>query len=139
MVGDVIGEASGELIGIRVLSGDPESPRVEVSLRGTGKAYGISFTDTITYWQTVRPNGTFYGEGETMWLTEGGEIATWKGFGIGQPMGPGFSSSWAVAGFFQRVPETLAHLMKVAVVAEYKVEENGNYHWTAYEWRGAAE
>ena len=87
MLGDVIGEANGTLTSTEVLSVEQGSPRLRLTLRGSGKAMGVAFTDMITHSLEVRSSGVLYGEGETVWLTEDGEISTWKGFGVGRPTG----------------------------------------------------
>jgi hypothetical protein len=138
MLGDKLGEANGTLAGVRVLSVEEGSPKLEISMRGSGSVLGVAFTDMITYSQVVRPGGIYYGEGETVWLTEDGEVSTWKGFGVGKPTGPGFSSSLAVAGSVQTASTKLARLNGVATVVEYNTDESGNYHWTLWEWKGSA-
>ena len=87
-----------------------------------------------TYSQTFRGGG-LYGEGHVVVMTGDGGVATWEGFGIGKITGPGFSSSWAVCGYFQTETPGLARLNGVAVVSEYDSEENGNWTWVIREWK----
>jgi hypothetical protein len=98
MLGEKLGEASGALVGSRVLSVEEGTFKLELSMRGSGTVLGVTFADMITYTLVARPDGTYRGDGESVWLTEDGEASTWKGFGIGKPTGAGFSSSLAVAG-----------------------------------------
>lgn len=138
MLGEKLGEASGALAGCRVLSVEKGIPTLELSMRGSGTVLGVTFADMITYTLVARPDGTYRGDGETVWLTEDGEISTWKGFGIGKPTGAGFSSSLAVVGVIQTAAAKLARLNGVATVVEYDTDESGNYHWTAWEWKSSA-
>ncbi|SRR3989442_1497996 len=135
MLGDVIGEANGTLTSTEVLSVEQGSPRLRLTLRGSGKAMGVAFTDMITHSLEVRSSGVLYGEGETVWLTEDGEISTWKGFGVGRPTGASGGGTFAVAGSIQTESKKLASLNGVACIVEYQLDDKGNYHWTAYEWK----
>jgi hypothetical protein len=134
-LGDVIGEANGSATNIEVLSVEGGSPRIKVTLRGTGKAKGVGFTDLITYTQVQKSEGILFGDGETVCLTDEGEICTWKGFGVGRPTSAGGAASFAVAGWFDTKSSKLASLNGVACIIEFETDDNGSYHWTAYEWK----
>ncbi len=135
MLGDEIGHSSGAVTGIRVLKGHV----MEVSFRGQGALLEVPITDLGTYLQTVTPNGMIHGDdSHVVMLTEDGEAAKWWGFGIGKPTGPGFTSSWGVAGTFETTSSKLAKLDSMATVVEYEVGENGEYRWKMWEWTGAS-
>ncbi len=134
MLGDVIAEASGSLAGMRLLPAEYGSPKVEITLQGRGEAEDVAFTDLTTYVQIVRPDGTLYGEGESAWFTEDGEVALWRGIGIGRATGPGGATAFSVVGSFHRIPSKLSHLAGVTTAAEYSIDENGEYHWKAWAW-----
>ena len=136
MLGELTGEGSGKVTGTKVLSADPGATKVEVSIQGTSKLLGVETTHIATYWQTFRAGGVLYGEGELVFMTEkDGPIATWKGFGVGRPTGPGFSARFATCGSFQVTSEELLSLSRVASVSEYTVEENGDYTFKLWEWK----
>ena len=85
-IGERLGESSGKITSTRVLTS--EGPvKVEVSFQGRGNMLGEEITDFGTYWQSVRPGGVLYGEGDVLWLTNDGESALWSGFGVGKPTG----------------------------------------------------
>lgn len=44
------------------------------------------------------------------------------------------AATFSVAGYLQRAPEKLLHITGSASIVEYQVDEEGNYHWRAYEW-----
>ncbi len=138
MLGEQIGEASGTVTGVRVLSAEGDDSKMEVSFRGRGELLGVAITDIGTFVQTTRPGGILRGEDSNVLLLTDGEMVAWKGFGVGKPTGPGFSSSWAVAGSIQTSSQKMARLNSVATVVEYEVEEDGSYRWKLWEWTGAA-
>ena len=74
-LGDQIGEASGRITGTRVLAPEGQPVKVEVALQGSGTMLGQQITDVGTYWQTLRPGGVLYGEGDNLFLTADGESA----------------------------------------------------------------
>ena len=139
MLGEQLGEASGTVTGVRVLGAESEDHKMEVSFRGRGEMLGVGITDMGTFVQTVRPDGILSGEdSNVLMLTDDGEMVAWKGFGVGRPTGPGFSSSWGVAGSARTASEKMARLNAVATVVEYEVEGDGSYRWKLWEWTGAA-
>jgi hypothetical protein len=133
MLGEMIVESSGKITGVKVLSVEGPVPKLEVSLQGSGKLLGQETTEFITYWQTVRPGGALYGEGQAVAMTHDGEMATWTGFGVGRPTGKGHATSYRAAGAFQTTAEKLLRLNGVATVAEYEVDEDGNYSYKEWE------
>lgn len=137
MLGDVIGEASGRITGVRILEYAGDRSKVEVSFQGQGKLGAVGVTDLGTYTQETRPGGVLYGEGGPLLMTDEGEVLSWKGFGVGKPTGPGFSASFGCAGSIQTSSERLAHLNGVVSIGEYEVDAEGNYHWTLWEWAGS--
>jgi hypothetical protein len=136
MLGNQLGEASGRITNVKVLEYAGEHSRIEVTFQGQGKVTGVGITDLGTYWQEIRPGGVIYGEGGPLWMTDDGEMASWKGFGVGKSTGPGFAASFGAAGAIQTSSERLAPLTGVATVVEYEVDAEGNYHWTMWEWTG---
>jgi hypothetical protein len=137
MLGELIGQCTGKVTGIRVLPTEGQYARLEVSLQGQGALLGQPITDFGTYVQTVRPGGVLQGEAHNVMITANGEVADWFGGGVGRPTGPGFKSTYGVYGRFDAAPDTLARLETVATAIEYEVEEDGSYRWQMWEWTGA--
>ncbi len=108
MLGDVIGESSGSLASMRLLPAEYGSPKVEITLQGRGDAQDVAFIDVITQVQVVRLDGTLYAEGESAWFTEDGDVALWRGIGVGRSTGPGGAASFSMVGSFQPVPSKLS-------------------------------
>ncbi len=136
MLGELIGEGSGKVVGVKVLPTEGEEVRLEASCQGSGELLGVKTTETWTYWQTFRPGGVLYGEGSCIMLTEEGEVAgPLVGFGVGRPTGPAPSAHWAVCSSFRAAPQALAHLTAVALVMEWDTDQDGNYRWKGWEWK----
>jgi hypothetical protein len=133
-LGDKLGESSGRITGTRVLGSEGQQVKVEVSFEGRGTMLGEDIADMGTYWQTVRPGGVLYGEGDVLWLTNDGESVRWWGFGVGRPTGAPPAGHFAVCGSAQTESQSLDRLNSVATVIEYDVDAEGYYRWTLWEW-----
>ena len=85
MLGDIIYEQKGKISSYRVL--DTEGPTMETTIAGNGLINGIEVTEIVTYWSKPSESDrkTFHAEGQGIITSkDGGEIATWKGYGIGR-------------------------------------------------------
>jgi hypothetical protein len=134
MLGEVLGESSGTILGTRVLPSEGQQIKVEVSFQGKGHLLGEEIMDIGTYWQTIRPGGVLYGEGHVLMMTPQGEVADWIGFGVGRPTGPPPAASYAVSGSFQSASQKLSRLNSIVTAIEYEVDENSNYRYKLWEW-----
>lgn len=132
MQGEKLGEASGQITGVRVL---PEG-KLEISFQGRGMILGHDMSEAGTYVQTIPRPGVLHGEGRTVAMTAEGSRYVWKGFGVGKPVGPPPAAKFGVAGSFSEATGDLERLMNVATVIEYEVDAERNYHWISYEWTG---
>lgn len=101
----------------------------------SGKLLGMDATDMVTYWSVMRSVGGLYGEGQGVTMTKDGEVATWRGHGVGKFTGRGSAVSFRGAVYFQTSSAKLARLNSVAVVFEHEVDENGNSHAKFWEWK----
>lgn len=83
MLGELIYEHKAKITGNRVL--DVEGPQIETSYSGTGTYKGgVAVTDMGTYVGRAKPSGAIWGDGQgVVMTTDGSEMATWKGSGIG--------------------------------------------------------
>src|SRR5579872_390894 len=98
MLGEQIGETKGRRLVRRVISIDP--PTAEVSFEDTGHMLGTPTTGMGSYTSVVRPDGSIFGHGQGLTMTDAGEAITWSGTGIGH-FGPGGSVSYRGMLFFQ--------------------------------------
>ena len=133
MLGELIGELHGKRTGRRVLSTDAGF-KVEVSFEDSGKILGIEANNMGTYWSAPRPDGSLYGEGQGLVITQDGEMATWKGQGVGKLLRGGVVS-YRGAIYYSTASPKLARLNTIAAVFEYEVDANGNTHTKEWEWK----
>jgi hypothetical protein len=114
-LGEIVAEARGKVTSLRVL---PDR-KVEVSLQGSGKLLGSEIADITTFSSAMRPNGTAYGEGQTILMLSdgGGGSAEFKGTGVGKTIAWGWRYSYG--GAFQTVTsQKLGRLLDVYIVGE---------------------
>lgn len=129
-LGEVLGEARGKVAGLRAL-GDGI---IEVSLQGKGTLLGSEMEDVTTFGSVMRPNGTAYGQGNSIQMSTEG-MAEWRGSGVGKPTGPDVWK-YAYGGVYTiATPEKWQRLLNVFTAGEYENDANGNYHWKLWEWK----
>jgi len=132
MLGEMIGELKGKIIGMRVLPMEC-CPKIESSFQDVGKILGVDVTDTGTFWSLFKEDGGIYGEGRGMLMTNDGEIATWKAQGIGKMKGK--ASDYRASVFFNTSSKKLARLNDIVGIVEYSVDEEGNTYEKLWEWK----
>ena len=71
MLGEKIGETSGKITSQRILPNLGGGPKMETSFQANGSILGTNVKETGTYWTIVRPDGTLYGEGQGVMITQG--------------------------------------------------------------------
>ena len=132
MLGEQIGETKGRRLVRRVISIDP--PTAEVSFEDTGQLFGTPTTGMGTYTSSVRPDGSIFGHGQGMSLTNDGEAITWTGTGLGK-FGPGGSVSYRGMLFLQTASQKLARANNLCAAFEYDVDASGNTVSKMWEWK----
>jgi hypothetical protein len=135
MLGEQIGEEAGQITGMRVLPDEGTGPKVEVSFQASGTLLGAHVNNMGTYVSVARPDGTLFGDGQGVTMTDQGEAATWRGQGVGRFTGPGGAVAFRGAIYFQTTAERLARLNGMAVVFEYEADESGKTADKTYEWK----
>jgi len=133
MLGEQIGEEAGKVTSRRVLSIDGGA-KVEVSLQTTGKLLGVETRATVTYWATVRPDGSLYGEAQGLITGKGNERATFRAQGAGKLLDGG-AVSYRGASYYYSDSSKLSRLNTVAVVWEYEADADGNTKNKMWEWK----
>jgi hypothetical protein len=132
MIGELISETTGRRIVRRMVSDNP--PQVEVSFEESGKTLGIGTNGFGTYTSTIRPDGTIYGEGQGILMTQDGEGATWRGSGVGKFTGGGGVSYRGMI-YFQTTSQKLARLNTIGGAFEYEVDGKGATVSKIWEWK----
>jgi hypothetical protein len=135
MLGEQISEMTGQITGMRVLPDEGHGARVEASFQQSGTLLGVHVNDMGTYTSVTRPDGTLFGDGQGVTMTEDGEMATWRGQGVGRFTGRGGAVSYRGAVYFQTASERLARLNSMAVVFEYETDESSKTTVKDYEWK----
>ena len=125
MLGEQIGEETGQITGMRVLPDEGTGSKVEVSFQSSGTLLGAHVSDMGTYLSVARPDGTLFGDGQGVGMTDDGEVATWRGQGVGRFTGHGMAVSWRGAIYYQTASERLARLNGIAAVFEFETDESG--------------
>jgi len=135
MFTEQIGEETGQITGIRVLPDEGHGARVEVSFSSSGTLLGMHTTSMGSYTSVTRPDGTLFGEGQGVTMTENGEMVSWKGAGVGHFTGHGTAVSYRGAVYFQTTAERLMRLNGIAGIFEYDTDESGKTVDKTYEWK----
>ena len=137
MLGDLICEERGKVTGLRVLPHEGAGPKVEVSFQAAGKILGVDENDLGTYMTIVRQhgNGVMYGQGEGVFMTQGGEAVTWSGNGVGRFMGQGSGVSFRGVVYYPTASERFSRLNGLTGVFEYETDATGNTALKVWEWK----
>src|SRR6266852_6105966 len=132
MLGDQIAEETGKVLVMRVLDSAPV--KVEVSIHTKGKLLGNDYQGRATYTSTMQAGGFVYGEGHGVYLTAGGDMATWIGQGTGK-IKPGGGASYRGALHFLNATGQLAKLAGTVGVFEYETDASDNTTAKTWEWK----
>ncbi len=135
MLGEQIGEETGQIIGTRVLPDEGAGPKVEVSFQASGTMLGIHESNMGTYVSVARPDGTLFGEGQGVIMTDDGKVVTWRGRGLGRLTGHGMAASWRASIYVQTASERLARLNGIVGVVEFDADESGKIAAKSWEWK----
>lgn len=134
MVGDKLGNVSGNVVLRRVLAAGPAAARTESTQQGAGTLLGIDFRENSTYESELRPDGTLFGSGQGIYMGRKGEMATWIGQGVGSfTKGGGVTFRGSI--YLYSASAKWKRLNSVASVFEYEVDADGNYKGTLTEWK----
>jgi hypothetical protein len=131
MLGDQIGEETGKVTGFRVL--DAAGPKVEVSIQTKGKILGNDYQGRATYTSEMQPGGFMFGEGQGIYLSQGG-IAVWKGQGTGR-LNPGGGANYRGTIHFLNATGALAKLAGTVGAFEHNTDGNDVTTSKLWEWK----
>jgi len=132
MLGDMLGESTGKRLVRRTLSVEP--PTVEVSFEDNGKMLGVNTTGFGTYTSSVRADGSIYGEGQGLTMTQDGDAISWKGSGLGKFKERGAVSYRGIL-YYQTASQKMARLNNAVGIFEYEVDPEGNTRSKVWEWK----
>jgi len=135
MLGEQIGEETGQITGTRVLPDEGAGPKVEVSFQSSGTTLGVHGNNMGTYVSVARPDGTLFSDGQGIVMTDDSEVVTWRGQGVGRMTGHGMAASWRASIYGQTTSERLARINTIAGVIEFEVDESGKLSSRSWEWK----
>jgi hypothetical protein len=87
-----------------------------------------------TYTSSVKPDGSIYGEGHGAYLSNSGDVVTWKGSGVGTLAANG-TATYRGAIYYSTVSPKFARLNTVAGVFEFSADAQGNTIGKTWEWK----
>jgi hypothetical protein len=135
MLGQLLGEDRGQITNTRVLPTEPgQNPKVEVSFETHGSLLDIDAKEMGTYSAVARPDGLLFGEGQGVLMSSQGDLATWRGQGIGRITETG-GTEFRGAIYFETSSSNWARLNGIAGVYEYSSDESGKVETKLWEWR----
>jgi hypothetical protein len=137
MLGELIGEFSGMITGMRVLPGDDfRYLKMELTSHASGTLLGQPAEDistTVAYERV--PGQQTYGSGQGMLMCAAGGV-TYTSHGVGTMSGEGRETTVRFSAAMQAPPEgPLARLNTVLVIGEQTVDAQNRIHITLYEWK----
>jgi hypothetical protein len=132
MLGVLIGESKGKRIVRRITSVEP--PTAEVTFEDIGTMLGVPTTGTGTYTSIVHPDGSIFGQGQGLIVTNEGEGITWTATGAGK-FGLGGAVSYRGMLFYRTTSQKLAALNNACGAFEYEVDAVGNTTSKVWEWK----
>jgi hypothetical protein len=135
VLGEQLSEERGQVTSTRVLPSEPgQGPRLEISFEASGTLLGISYQQVATYTGVARPDGTIIGEGQGLITSPRGDLATWKGNGVGRMTDTG-GTEFRGALYLESISPNWAHLTGGAGVFEYSTDESGKTESKVWEWK----
>ena len=132
MLGELLGETAGKRTLRRVLSVDP--PNVEVTFEESGKMLGANTNGFGTYSSVVRNDGSLYGEGQGVIMTQEGDMISWKGSGLGKFKEKGAVSFRGIL-YYRTASPKFARLNGAPGVFEHEVDSEGKTQTKVWEWK----
>jgi hypothetical protein len=134
MIGDMIGELTGKIVGQRVIRRRYGELKIEKSMDSKGKILGMDVTFISTVKFRERPQGGMYVEGNGIMMTMKGEKVVLHGSGISiAGKGPGMSMRGIR--YAQTASPSLNRLNNVALVFEIETMPDGTVHDRMWEWK----
>ena len=134
MIGDMIGELTGKIVGQRVIRRRYGELKIERSMESKGKILGMDVTFIATVQLRERPQGGMYVEGNGIMMTMKGEKVILHGSGISIAE-KGAGMSMRGVRYAQTTSPSLSRLNNVALVYEIETMSDGTIHDKWWEWK----
>jgi hypothetical protein len=131
MLGELIGEFSGKISGVRILA----KGKTEMTIQGTGKILGLEATYASTGVFSRTSSGVLVEVGNGLISSVGHDVATVHFRRVSISAGKGRRASFREASYYQTESEKLASLNHIVGVAELETQENGDWILKIWEWK----
>jgi hypothetical protein len=141
-LGSQIEEGHGKRTGRRIIATEPD-PKVEATVEETQNVLGVEGQTIITYTSWIKPDGSLHGEGVGAFLSAQGDMATWRGVGVGK-LSQGGAIHYCGSLSFTTTSQKFAKLNGISGVFQWEIDAEGNTHSKTWEYaptgvsRGAA-
>ena len=131
-----IGEFTGKVIGRLLDTGQDGTPKLDMSISGSGKFKGIIEVTDMWTWAIPRSDGTSYGEGQEVIMTKNGsgdKTTTATGRGPDKRRITSGKMKYDTALFSRTINSSgeakkLASLNNIVGANEYVLAQSGNYN-----------
>ena len=133
MIGDVIGELTGKIIGERIVRHHHGEVLFEKTMESKGKIFGMEMTLFATMKVRERPQGGMYAKGHGVLLTATGEKVILEGSGITVPAKDHMSMRGMR--FAQTTIPALARLNNAGLAFEIEMMKDGTVRDKMWEWK----
>ncbi len=133
MIGDVIGELTGKIIGERIIRHHHGDVMFEKTMESKGKVFGTEVTLFATIRVRERPQGGMYAKGNGVLLTANGEKVVLRGAGISVPAKDHMSMRGMR--YAQTAVPALARLNNVGLAFEIEMMKDGTVRDKMWEWK----
>jgi hypothetical protein len=133
LLGEVIEEERGKVTSRRVI--DAEKMKIEHNFTSMSKIRGVEGTNMGKYVSQAQPDGSLYGEGEGIFMSQDGEAVSWKGQGLGAFTGPGKVRFRGSLIYTTQSKGKLASMNNVFGVFEHFGDMEGEMTSTVWEWK----
>ncbi len=134
MIGDMVAELTGNVVGQRLTRHYGGDLKIERTMELKGKVLGTDVTIIATFWSKERSQGGIFVKGNGIMMTETGEKAVLHGSGVSVPRE---GAGWSMRGvrYLQTASPALNRLNNVALVFEIEIDPDGTVHDKMWEWK----
>lgn len=109
--------------------------KLEHNFTTVSKMKGVEGTNIGTYISHALPDGSLYGEGEGIFMSQDGEAVAWKGQGLGVFTAPGKVRFRGSVFYSTESKGKLASMNNIVGVFEHEGDNEGNISSTVWEWK----
>lgn len=137
MLGDLIYEGNGRIIGQRIVAVEPRI-KVENTILLDGRIHGnVNITDIGTFINTITESTIYHSEGYGLMTTlDGKEMVIWTAQGIHEPIKESDKSLFRGSAFYHTISKgKLAFLNNKMTIFESEVDNTGCILNKEWEWK----